>query len=174
MTKNYLIEKKIDYAQNNLKYGWSKRNFNISGDYILCFKGSYFSHQLHKECETTGFPFKFEQMIHFIVEHKRIGLREIETRKRLLLEFIASYLGKNFYVEQSVLFFRGKQLSLSFSNSNLRSSMFHLSFFWQESELDPELISLDQFDVDYRGFAIDIMQKYCFEINQIHELSLKT
>ena len=174
MTKNYLIEKKIDYAQSNLKYGWCKKNFNIIGDYILCFKGSYFSHQLQKECEKTGFPFKFEQMIHFIVEHKRIGFREMEIRKRLLLEFIATYLGRNFYVEHSILFFKGKQLTLSFSNSNLRSSMFHLSFFWQESELDPEIVSLDQFDVDYREFAIAMMQKYCFEINQINELSLKT
>ena len=166
MLKNYYLDYPINYDASQLKSGWAKRNFQIENDSMLAFLGSY-KPKKNEQLPANTHKNLTQTMLQIVVEHRRIGDREMLLRRHIFMEIICKTIENNSYTKDGNVFLNQKQVTISQVASNLRASMFHLAFFLRNDLEDPSLLALDQLDFDPKSFAIKIMQSYCRSINEL-------
>ncbi|MDA1353676.1 MAG: DUF366 family protein [bacterium] len=166
--KSFYIDKPHEFRDLDLKSGWVKRLVDCKDDCIVSFQGRYYSKVLEMEhVKNATLPFEFEQLLHFVVEHKGVSWVDIEIRKRLFLSLMADRLGEGFSRVGGKVSYFGENLNISHTRATKRSGTFHVGVFLYNEEMPVPTTSLDQFDVPVKDFALSVMHDYQNEINAI-------
>lgn len=169
MIKNYYIAADFDYDIALLKSGWAKKNFQIENDSLVSFQGIYkHSPKIKPLDHQDSQPFfNSQKLLNFVIEHRRIHLREMLLRRHIFFEIICKTLGNDSKIIDNTIMLNKHRLSTTHIASNLRASMCHIGFLLRNDQENPQLLALDQLDINPKNFAITVMQKYCKSMNDI-------
>lgn len=128
-----VLKEKLSYTGREINSLWAYKKFGIQEDSIIAFRGSCRvekEHLIDLEDRLTGGNIISEDMLHFIVEHFDVGLREIYIRQRLLVSIAREVLQQESGLEierrGDDLLYRGKKLSVSIAGTSPVSSKIHL------------------------------------------------
>lgn len=132
---NYkFIDKEIKYIGSQLAPHWIYKTFNMVGDAIVSFCGGAdvcLSEMVDVEDVINNEPIYSENMLHFILEHFNIPLREGVFRQRMLVtiakEVIENETGKRLIRRGDDLFYNEKKLSVSIATNSFNSVLIHFA-----------------------------------------------
>lgn len=182
--KTKLLENELKYTGEELAPHWIYKNFHIQGDAMVAFIGECevkLTEMVDIEDVINDEPIYSKKMLNFIIEQFNIGLVEGVVRQRLLIsimkEVLESKLGGGHKIIRSGddIYVDGKKLSVSIATKSLTSVLIHTGL-----NIDPTGAPIDAIGLerdlnisDIRGFAEEVMIKYCQEIDDIILASTK-
>lgn len=179
--KTKYIEKEIKYIGNQLSPHWIYKNFKLQGDAIVAFCGECevkLTEMVDIEDVINNEPIYSKYMLSFITEQFNIELVEGVLRQRLLITTIKEALEKRGIIVQrhgDDLFFEGKKLSVSIATKSITSTLIHtgLNILSENAPVNASGLTSELGIKDIKGLAIEIMDKYSEEINDIILASTK-
>jgi len=169
------IEKEIKYIGSQLTPHWIYKNFNLMGDAIVAFCGECevkLSEMVDIEDVINNEPIYSKYMLSFITEQFEVGLTEAVLRQRLLITIIKEILEKRgFSVVRNGddLMINGKKLSVSIATKSITSILIHtgLNIISEGAPVEASGLKSDLGITDIKEFAIEIMQRYSEELDDI-------
>ncbi len=176
--KVLVLKEKLIYTGAEISSLWAYRKFGIQEDSIVAFRGSCRverEHLIDLEDKLKGEGIYSEDMLHFIVEHFEVGLREIYLRQRLLVSLAKEVLQQESGVEierkGDDLLYKGKKLSISIAGTSPVSSKIHFGINVRHHVYS----SLE--DLGIQGRAEEILEKiakgYAEELSHIERAMRK-
>ena len=173
--KTKYIDKEIKYIGSQLSPHWIYKNFNIQGDAIVAFCGECkvdLSEMVDIEDVINNEPIYSKYMLSFITEQFGISLSEGVFRQRLLMCIIKEILEKRgiFVVRNGDdLMINGKKLSVSIATKSITSILIHtgLNIISEGAPVEASGLKSDLGITDIKEFAIEIMQRYSEELDDI-------
>lgn len=179
--KTKFIEKEIKYIGSQLAPHWIYKNFHLQGDAMVAFCGECevkLTEMVDIEDVINDEPIYSKCMLNFIVEHFNIDLIQSVFAQRLLICIIKEALeDRGFTIKRSGddLFFEGKKLSVSIATKSITSTLMHIGL-----NIDPtgapinaSGLGTDLGIVDIKEFALDTMERYSSEVEDIILASTK-
>lgn len=169
------IDEEIKYIGSQLVPHWIYKNFKIQGDAIVAFVGECkvdLTEMVDIEDVINNEPIYSKSMLSFITEQFGIDLTEGVFRQRLLICIIKECLeARGIFVVRNGddLMIDNKKLSVSIATKSITSTLIHTGLNIV-SEGAPVAASglLSELGIkDIKDFAIEIMQKYAAEIDDI-------
>jgi len=135
-----MLPDEVFYDGSQLRAGWAGEQSGLSGDVIVAFTGGCDvepKHMLDSEDLALGHGIRAHSMLHFIVEHKGIGLDLAVARQRLLVCMAAEILTADCAVaglerDGDDLYVAGDKLSISVAAVSPTSGLIHFAM-----NLDP-------------------------------------
>lgn len=179
--KTLLIDKEIKYEGWQLAPHWIYKNFKIQGDAIVAFTGECevkLTEMVDIEDVINNEPIYSKNMLSFITEQFNVDLVEGVFRQRLLICIIKEALEKRgIKVLRSGddLYISDKKLTVSIATKSLTSILIHTGININSDGAPIKACGLEN-DLgisDIKEFAVEIMQKYAEEINDIILASTK-
>ena len=179
--KTLFIDNEIKYIGSQLQPHWIYKNFNIQGDAIVAFCGEcdvHLSEMVDIEDVINNEPIYSKYMLSFITEQFNVELVEGVFRQRLLICVIKEALeNRGFTVKRDGddLFINNKKLSVSIATKSLTSVLIHtgLNILSDDAPIPVSALKSDLNIEDVKGFALEIMEKYSQEIENIKLASTK-
>lgn len=179
--KKIYIDKQIKYIGSQLAPHWIYKNFNIQGDAIVAFCGECevkLTEMVDIEDVINNEPIYSKYMLSFISEQFNIDLIQGVFRQRLLMSVIKEALEKRgFKVTRSGddLFVNGKKLSVSIATKSMTSVLIHtgINILSEGTPIEVSALQSDLGINDVKEFAIEVMENYCEEIDDIIMASTK-
>ena len=179
--KTLFVDKEIKYIGSPLAPHWIYKNFNIQGDAIVAFVGECevkLSEMVDIEDVINNEPIYSKYMLSFISEQFNIELVEGVFRQRLLICCIKEALeGRGFNVKRDGddLFINNKKLSVSIATKSLTSVLIHtgVNILSEDAPIEVSALESDLGIKDVKNFAIDVMNRYSKEIEDIVFASTK-
>lgn len=179
--KTLFIDKEIKYIGSQLCPHWIYKNFNIQGDAIVAFCGEcevHLSEMVDIEDVINNEPIYSKYMLSFITEQFNTELVEGVFRQRLLMCIIKEALeNRGFVVKRDGddLFVNDKKLSVSIATKSLTSVLIHtgLNILSEGAPIPVSALKSDLNIADIKDFALEIMEKYSQEIEDITMASTK-
>ncbi len=179
--KTLLIDKEIKYEGWQLAPHWIYKNFKIQGDVIVAFTGECevnLTEMVDIEDVINNEPIYSKNMLSFITEQFNVDLVEGVFRQRLLVCIIKEALEKRgIKVIRSGddLYIEDKKLTVSIATKSLTSILIHTGININSEGAPIKACGLEN-DLgisDIKEFAVEIMEKYAEEINDIILASTK-
>ena len=179
--KTLFTDNEIKYIGSQLQPHWIYKNFNIQGDAIVAFCGECdvrLSEMVDIEDVINNEPIYSKYMLSFITEQFNVELVEGVFRQRLLICVIKEALeNRGFTVKRDGddLFINNKKLSVSIATKSLTSVLIHtgLNILSDGAPIPVSALKSDLNIEDVKGFALEIMEKYSQEIEDIKLASTK-
>ena len=179
--KTLFTDNEIKYIGSQLQPHWIYKNFNIQGDAIVAFCGEcdvHLSEMVDIEDVINNEPIYSKYMLNFITEQFNVELVEGVFRQRLLMCIIKEALeSRGFLVKRDGddLFINNKKLSVSIATKSLTSVLIHtgLNILSDDAPIPVSALKSDLNIEDVKGFALEIMEKYSQEIENIKLASTK-
>ena len=179
--KTLFTDNEIKYIGSQLQPHWIYKNFNIQGDAIVAFCGEcdvHLSEMVDIEDVINNEPIYSKYMLSFITEQFNVELVEGVFRQRLLICVIKEALeNRGFTVKRDGddLFINNKKLSVSIATKSLTSVLIHtgLNILSDGAPIPVSALKSDLNIEDVKGFALEIMEKYSNEIDDIKLASTK-
>ena len=174
------IEENIKYTGKELAPHWIYKKFNLQGDSIVAFCGECdveLKEMVDIEDIINDEPIYSKLMLNFIAEIFNINLIEGILLQRLLIIVIKEVLEENSVSvirKGDDLFVNGKKLSVSIATKSLTSVLIHTGININPQGAPVDAIGLSSLGIaNVRGFAENIMIRYCKEIKNIQLASTK-
>lgn len=179
----FVSEKEIDYTGEQLRSHWIYEDFDILGDAIVAFCGKADVGLKHMvdlaDVKESAFIYS-SKMLHFIVEHFDIGVKEAVLRQRLLICIIQNYLnsllGSNCIIRNGDdLYFEDKKLSVSIATVSPVSALIHIGLNIESKDAPVKAAGLlSELNLNnINTFALEVMKFYTIENKQIHNATYK-
>lgn len=175
--KTLFIDEKIKYTGEQLAPHWIYKNFNIMGSAIVSFIGECevnLSHMVDIEDVVNNEPIYSKLMLSFIEENFNSSLVEMVYKQRLLVTITKELIEKKYPNVNIVrsgddLFIGEKKLSVSIATKSITSSLIHfgLNIDAEGAPVNAADLQKDVGVTDVKEFAIEIMQKYSDEVEDI-------
>ena len=179
---------RILLAKENIKYEgwqlcphWIYKNFKIQGDAIVGFLGECdvkLTEMVDIEDVINNEPIYSKSMLSFISEQFNVGLVEGVFRQRLLICTIKEALEKRGFKiirDGDDLFYEGKKLTVSIATKSMTSILIHTGINIDSTGAPVKAAGLSsELGIsDVKEFAIEVMDKYSKEIDDIIMASTK-
>ena len=179
--KTLFIDKEIKYIGSQLAPHWIYKQFNIMGDAIVAFQGECdvkLTEMVDIEDVINNEPIYSKYMLNFITEQYSISLVEGVLRQRLLITIIKELLESHgvFVVRNGDdLMIDGKKLSVSIATKSINSVLIHtgLNILSEGAPVVAAGLQSELNIKDIKGFALDVMQRYADELDDIVLASTK-
>ena len=179
--KTLFTDNEIKYIGSQLQPHWIYKNFNIQGDAIVAFCGECdvrLSEMVDIEDVINNEPIYSKYMLSFITEQFNVEVVEGVFRQRLLICVIKEALeNRGFTVKRDGddLFINNKKLSVSIATKSLTSVLIHtgLNILSDGAPIPVSALKSDLNIEDIKDFALEIMEKYSNEIDDIKLASTK-
>lgn len=175
------IDEEIKYIGSQLVPHWIYKNFEIQGDAIVAFIGECevkLTEMVDIEDVINNEPIYSKSMLSFISEQFGIGLVEGVLRQRLLISIIKETLEKRGIIVSrngDDLMLGDKKLSVSIATKSITSVLIHTGLNILSNGAPVKAAGLEsEFGIkDIKDFAIEVMQRYSDELNDIMLASTK-
>lgn len=169
------IEEDVKYIGSQLAPHWIYKNYKIQGDAIVAFCGECevaLTEMVDIEDVINNEPIYSKYMLSFITEQFGVDLQEGVFRQRLLICIIKELLEeKGIFVVRNGddLMIDGKKLSVSIATKSVTSILIHtgLNILSEGAPVAAAGLTSELGISDIKSFAIDVMQRYSDEINDI-------
>lgn len=179
--KTKFIDEEIKYIGSQLSPHWIYKNFKIQGDSIVSFIGECevkLTEMVDIEDVINNEPIYSKSMLSFISEQFNVSLVEGVFRQRLLICIIKEALERRGFVIKrngDDLFFDNKKLSVSIATKSATSILIHtgLNIISDGTPILTSGLSSEMKINDIKDFAVEIMNKYSEEIDDIILASTK-
>ena len=179
--KTQFIEDEIKYIGSQLTPHWIYRNFKIQGDAIVAFIGECevkLTEMVDIEDVINNEPIYSKSMLSFISEQFNIDLVEGIFRQRLLICIIKELLEEHgvFVVRNGDdLIINNRKLSVSIATKSITSTLIHtgLNILSEGAPVEASGLTSELGINDIKSFAIEVMNRYSEEINDIILASTK-
>ena len=181
MMKTKLIKEEIKYIGSQLAPHWIYKNFGLQGDAIVAFKGECevkLTEMVDIEDVINNEPIYSKYMLSFISEQFGVNLVEGVFRQRLLMCIIKELLEeRGIFVKRNGddLIVGGGKLSVSIATKSVTSILIHtgLNILSEGAPVKASGLTSELGITDIDGFAIEVMNRYAEEINDIQLASTK-
>ena len=175
------IDEEVKYIGSQLAPHWIYKNYKIQGDAIVAFVGECevkLSEMVDIEDVINNEPIYSKYMLSFITEQFNIDLVEGVFRQRLLVCCIKEALenrGYNVVRRGDDLFVNNKKLSVSIATKSMTSVLIHtgVNILSEGAPISVSGLESDLGIKDIKEFAIDVMNRYINEIDDIIMASTK-
>ena len=179
--KTKFLETEIKYEGFQLSPHWIYKNFHIQGDATVAFVGECdvkLNEMVDIEDVINNEPIYSKLMLSFISEQFNIGLVEGVFRQRLMICIIKEALEKrgfNITRNGDDLFYNGKKLTVSIATKSATSILIHtgINIISSGAPIDASGLTEDMNINDIKDFALEIMEKYADETDDIIMASTK-
>ena len=179
--KTLFIDKEIKYVGSQLAPHWIYKNFKIQGDAIVAFCGECevkLAEMVDIEDVINNEPIYSKYMLSFISEQFNINLVEGVLRQRLLMSTIKEVLeDRGFKVTRDGddLFINNKKLSVSIATKSITSVLIHtgVNILSEGAPIEVSGLKTDLEINDVKALAVEVMERYSSEINDIILASTK-
>lgn len=179
--KTLFIDKEIKYIGAQLAPHWIYKNFKIQGDAIVAFCGECevkLNEMVDIEDVINNEPIYSKYMLSFISEQFNVNLVEGVFRQRLLICCIKEALEKRGFCPKRKgddLFVNGKKLSVSIATKSLTSILIHtgVNIVSEQAPISVSALKSDLNIDDIKDFAVEVMNNYSAEVNDIIMASTK-
>lgn len=163
------IDEKIMYTGAELRSHFAYEEFDVLGDSIVSFVGPAKVDEFLVDIEDQKRQeiIYSEEMLHFIIEHFGLGLREAVLRQRYIIAIIAEMLGREIERRGDDLYFEDKKLSVSIATSSPVSSLIHIGLNVSSKNTPLPTIGLEELEIDTKKFSIAVMDAYREELEDI-------
>ncbi|NQY74954.1 MAG: DUF366 family protein [Candidatus Margulisbacteria bacterium] len=155
--KSFYIDKELFYKENHLHTNWFLNLYKIKGDAILAFVGA--SSENNKEST---------KLLHFIIRHNDMKLREMLLRHRYFLTQLCHLLPPGCKRHHHSIYFSSAKIAYSIVKSGRSSSSMAILLYLNAHK--PKSIGLNDLDIMPKDFAILAMQAYTEEMNELESL----
>lgn len=180
MMKTYFVDKNLNYDGSQLAPLFGYVGHRVHGDSIISFIGSCdvsLAHMVDAEDFVVEAEIKSNLMLHFIVEMFGQNLFSAVTQQRLLVAIAKDLLNKNIRRTGDDLYLDGaageKKLSVSIASNSSVSAMIHLGINISNEGTPVPTCSLQDFGIDPKIFALELMRRFSEEYNSIIEATQK-
>ncbi len=151
------------------------RNFGIRGDSIVGFTGPCKVDRdklVDLEDRMANTRIEAAEMLHFIVEHFGISLRDIITRQRLLIMLVFEMIARRSPQSEITrkgddLYVGSGKLSVSIATVSPVSGLIHLGLNIDGEGAPVDIAELDAIGIKPRVFAPAVMKAYVRELEEI-------
>ncbi len=174
------IDKEITYTGTELSPHWIYKNFNLSGDAIVCFIGNVdvkLTEMVDIEDVINNEPIKSDKMANFIIEVFNSNLREAIFRQRLFVSIIKEVLEDMGVVVKrngDDLFYNDKKLSVSIATKSTVSTLIHTAINLVSTGAPIEVSSIaDMKIVDETKFINEVLDRFVQETKDIEFAKVK-
>lgn len=175
------IDEKIKYIGSQLAPHWIYKNFKIQGDAIVSFCGECevkLTEMVDIEDVINNEPIYSKYMLSFISEQFNVELVEGVFRQRLLMCCIKEALEKRgFKITRNGddLFYDNKKLTVSIATKSATSVLIHtgVNILSEGAPIPVSGLESELGIADVKEFAIEVMQNYSDEIEDIVLASTK-
>lgn len=166
------------YTGAELSSLWAFRTCGLQGDSIVAFAGPCDvgpEHMVDLADVAAGAFIHSEHMLHFIVEHFDLTLRETVARQRLLVALAADLLRPAADVARrgDDLFVADRKLSVSIATASPVSTLIHLGLNISSEGTPVPAIGLADLGVGPEPFAAELMAAYAAEVAGIEAARAK-
>ena len=174
--KTKYIDEEIKYIGSQLAPHWIYKNFNLQGDAIIAFVGECkvdLTEMVDIEDVINNEPIYSKYMLSFITEQFGIGLSEGVYRQRMLICIIKELLeNRGIFVIRNGddLMIDGKKLSVSIATKSITSVLIHtgLNILSEGAPVKASGLTSELGITDIKDFAIEVMQRYSEELEDIN------
>ena len=175
------IEKEIPYTGSELRSHFIYDQFNLLGDAIVSFAGPCkvdLSEMVDLEDVKLKKPIYSEKMIHFLVEHFEVSLKQIVSFQRILVVLIFEELlrrTKNLSLHRKGddLFDGDAKLTVSIATLTPVSGVSHTGINISSKNTPVLTKGLEDYQIDPKNFAETILRAYAAELSSISKAVCK-
>lgn len=173
------------YDGSQLKPLRNYLKYQLLGDSIVSWIGPCdvkIDHMLDGEDLLAGAEIRGESMLHFTVEMFDSTLFAAVSVQRLLASIVKDLLAltaKNQILVTGLrrsgddIYSGDKKLSISIATQSANSSLIHFAVNVVNRGTPVPTISLQDFDLDAKTFALEVMRRFCEEIESVREATKK-
>lgn len=170
-----ISRKEIAYNGSQLKSGWIKETFGITGDAAVAFIGACnVSPEFMVDLEdlAAGASIYSRKMLHFIIEHPSCPLSEMVARQRLFISIIKDLLEESSSGLKLARFgddlFDGPfKLTVSIATKGPASSLIHTGINVESTGTPVPTKGLKDYGIKPKLFASKVLRSYLNEIESI-------
>ncbi len=175
------IEKEIPYTGAELRSHFIYDQFDILGDAAVAFIGSAkvdLNQMVDLEDVKQKKPIYSEKMVHFLIEHFEMNLKQMVFCQRILIALMLEELLKRikqFSLRRSGddLFDDDAKLTVSIATATPVSSVIHTGINISSRNTPVLTKGLEDYSIDPKDFAETILQSYQREIESIQKAICK-
>ena len=168
--KYKFLDNETTYYGTELRSSFINEVSGLIDNAIVAFIGPAdveLKHMVDLDDVKKGVGIKSKLMLHFIIQHKDVELQEMVWRQRLFICICKECLNKKgvsrILRKGDDLFIDDKKLSVSIATSSDNCSLIHTGINIDADLAPVPAIGLNQFGVDPKELALDIMQNYVQE-----------
>ena len=169
------------YDGSQLRSGFIRETFGLSGDAIVAFRGGCDitnEHMLDLEDLEAGQSIRARLMLHFIIEHLGIDLPLATARQRLLAALVGELLTRSHGVNGLTrsgddLYLGELKLSISVAAKSPVSGLIHFAMNLDPAGAPVPAIGLRELGIDELPFAAQVQQAYMDEIASCERAAAK-
>lgn len=169
------------YDGSQLRSGWIRDTFGLTGDTIVAFRGGCDvtpEHMLDLEDLEAGQSIRADLMLHFIIEHMGIDLPLATARQRLLAALVGELVTRSHAVTGLTrsgddLYIGERKLSISVAVRSPVSGMIHFAMNIDPTGAPVPAIGLRELGLNELRFAAQVQQAYMDEIASCERAAAK-
>lgn len=163
------LDTTLDYTGKELRPHFIYTNFGILGDAVISFIGRADVRDAMVDlADIKNNEFIYSPlMLHFIIEHFGMGLREAVVRQRLFIAIIKDYLPRGVIREGDDLFFDDRKLSVSIATVSPVSALIHVGLNIKSDGVPVKASDLKELKVSPKNLALKVMAQYKKEVKGI-------
>lgn len=173
--KNLFIDKEIKYTGKELFPHWIYKNFALKGSAVVAFVGPVdvkVSELVDIEDVIQNDPIASDKMLNFIIEDFECSFETMISNQRLFICILKETLESNYDIKLTRtgddLFYNSKKLSVSIATKSITSNLIHTALNIAVTGTPIPVSSLEEIGVvDVKAFATVIMERFCFEIEDM-------
>ena len=174
--KKLFTDKKIDYDGSQLRSKWIADNFDIEDDAVVAFIGACDvrpEFMVDLEDLEAGASIYSEEMLHFIIEHLGVTLKETVLRQRIIISLIKEALGK--IIEQPIirngddLYDGESKLTISIATTSPSSGLIHAGINIRSDNTPVKTKGLKDYQIEPRVFGLQVIKSYVDEEKMIEK-----
>lgn len=182
--KNYFVNEKIKYDGSQLQPLYAYLNYGVLGDSIIAWVGAChvdFKHMIDGEDLIASAKIAGDEMLHFIVEIFHRELASGVLLQRLMASIVKDILEEKSKVleKESLardgddLYWGDRKLSISIASKSSVSSQIHFAVNITNTGTPVKTCALQDFAVDAKDFALEVMAAVTAEWESIVEATQK-
>lgn len=179
MLKTLILKDRLLYDGSQIHSHWALRNYSLVGDNLVAFIGPCDvkkEEMVDLEDLLKGEVIRAKEMLHFIVEHYAVTLRETVMYQRLLVCSVKEALediGFQILRVGDDLFCHQRKLTISIATLTPVSGKIHLGI-----NIDPEgapvpAIGLKEMGIEAESFCEEVIERYKREVEDIYRAMCK-
>lgn len=175
MLTTKFIDEEIPYTGEELRSHFAYEEFDVLGDSIISFVGPAKVDEFLVDIEDqkNRQVIYSEEMLHFIVEHFGISLKEAVFRQRYLIMIISELIGQDIERKGDDLYLKDKKLSVSIATTSPVSSLIHVGINVSSENTPVPTIGLSDIEINPKKFAFAVMESYQDELDDIEKATAK-
>ena len=178
--KTKFISKKIDYDGSQLRSHFAFNELGVAGDSIVSFIGAAAvkEHMVDMEDKRSKEFIYSDRMLHFIIEHFDRDLEKAVLRKRLFLSLIMDEINKKageqkLFRVSNGLYDGKRKLTVAVATTSPISTLIHVGLNITEKGAPVKVACLEDYRIEPKRFATDLMRRYHDEIGSVHVSRMK-